>query len=202
MLDAWSAVFVPTANTTALGASCPEPPFHLLAGLRPRVRVACCYKNSTADRERWASLSRFCFVLIWRGMGAGRWRGEDPRRLRPLRLDSVVTRSHHRHLFSPASLVLKSTSLLHYGEGHNFVRVRLAAHSRRRAARDFPVTICQADHDQAEARISLAGCVPDVHLEGCFGYALRQEFPFLQNAPIIRPYIAETLAPYPMSALT
>jgi Family of unknown function (DUF7010) len=56
----WAAVFVPTAKTTAL-VIVAVIAISLVGWAASRVRVARRYKNSTADRERWASVA----LLFW-----------------------------------------------------------------------------------------------------------------------------------------
>jgi len=71
-------------------------------------------------------------------------RGGGTRSLWPLRANPAGPRSHHRTALSSTSLDIESVSLLHYGNSHNCVRVRLASHSRRqhpqrhRVRRDRP----------------------------------------------------------------
>jgi hypothetical protein len=126
----WAAVFVPTARTAALVS------VTVIAILLVGWAIVACTSSSALQefRRRPRALGVYRASLLdrhHRGMDAGCRRGGGTRSLWPLRANPAVSRSHHRTAFSSAGVDIESTSLLHYGNGHNCVRARLASYSRR-----------------------------------------------------------------------
>jgi hypothetical protein len=126
----WAAVFVPTARTAALVLVAVIAIF-LVGWAASRLRIVRRYKDSAADRERWASVAPLFWidtVAEWLlGAGAVAALAHFGRYALIPQVLGVIIGLH----FLPLAWILRSVSLLHYGNSHNCVRVRLASHSRR-----------------------------------------------------------------------
>lgn len=90
-----------------------------LCGLRRRPRTMGFNRPSVLDRHG-------C------GVGPGGGRGDRTRSLPPLLANTPVPGSHYRIAFSPSREAIESASLLHYGDGYDFVRAGFGSGSRGR----------------------------------------------------------------------